>query len=300
MNTYPHFDYAEAFSRNLGWLTESEQNSLRQKRVAIAGLGGVGGLHLLTLTRLGIGGFNLADFDRFDLANANRQAGAMQSSLGLPKLDVMTQMAQDINPELQIQRFAEGVTAANLDEFLQGVDVYIDSLDFFAFEIRRQVFAACYERGIPAITAAPLGMGCALLVFMPGLMSFDEYFQMAGHDDFEQGLRFLLGLAPARLHLNYLADASRVRLDLKKGPSTVMACQLCAGIAATEALKVLLDRGSVRAAPYGLQFDAYRQIMRKTWLPGGNRNPLQRLKIMLGRKMLAQKFNLPAVAGATS
>lgn len=294
------FDYHEAFSRNLGWLTENEQDRLRGKRVAIAGLGGVGGLHLLTLARLGIGAFNLADFDRFDLANANRQAGAMQSTLGLAKLDVMTAMAQDINPELQIQRYAEGVTTENLDEFLQGVDVYIDSLDFFAFGIRRQVFAACYERGIPAITAAPLGMGCALLVFMPGLMSFDEYFQMAGQDDFEQGLRFLLGLAPARLHLNYLADPSRVRLDLKKGPSTVMACQLCAGIAATEALKVLLDRGSVRAAPFGLQFDAYRQIMRKTWLPGGNRNPLQKLKLMLGRRMLSQKFNLAAIASATT
>lgn len=294
------FDYHEAFSRNLGWLTENEQDRLRGKRVAIAGLGGVGGLHLLTLARLGIGAFNLADFDRFDLANANRQAGAMQSTLGLAKLDVMTAMAQDINPELQIQRYAEGVTTENLDEFLQGVDVYIDSLDFFAFGIRRQVFAACYERGIPAITAAPLGMGCALLVFMPGLMSFDEYFQMAGQDDFEQGLRFLLGLAPARLHLNYLADPSRVRLDLKKGPSTVMACQLCAGIAATEALKVLLDRGNVRAAPFGLQFDAYRQIMRKTWLPGGNRNPLQKLKLMLGRRMLSQKFNLAAIASATT
>lgn len=300
MNPSHLFNYHEAFSRNLGWLTDDEQTRIRGKRVAIAGLGGVGGLHLLTLARLGIGAFHLADFDRFDLANANRQAGAMQSTLGLAKLDVMTQMAQDINPELQIQRFSEGVTIENLDEFLQGVDVYIDSLDFFAFEIRRQVFAACYERGIPAITAAPLGMGCALLVFMPGLMSFDEYFQMAGHDEFEQGLRFLLGLAPARLHLNYLADPSRVRLDLKKGPSTVMACQLCAGIAATEALKVLLDRGQVRAAPFGLQFDAYRQILRKTWLPAGNRNPLQKLKLMLGRKMLSQKFNVAQIAGAVT
>ena len=48
------FDYATAFSRNIGWLTPQEQESLRSKRVAIAGLGGVGGSHLLTLTRLGI------------------------------------------------------------------------------------------------------------------------------------------------------------------------------------------------------------------------------------------------------
>jgi tRNA A37 threonylcarbamoyladenosine dehydratase len=43
------FSYEEAFSRNIGWLTRHEQEQLRRKRVAIAGLGGVGGVHLLTL-----------------------------------------------------------------------------------------------------------------------------------------------------------------------------------------------------------------------------------------------------------
>ena len=51
------FDYATAFSRNIGWLTEAEQTVLRDKRVAVAGLGGVGGSHVLTLARLGIGAF---------------------------------------------------------------------------------------------------------------------------------------------------------------------------------------------------------------------------------------------------
>ena len=70
------FNYDEAFSRNIGWVTEAEQQSLRGKRVAIAGLGGVGGVHLLTLARLGIGRFAIADLDRFDLVNFNRQVGA--------------------------------------------------------------------------------------------------------------------------------------------------------------------------------------------------------------------------------
>jgi len=71
------FDYKVAFSRNIGWVTEAEQSRLRSKRIAIAGMGGVGGGHLLTLTRLGVGAFNIADFDAFELANFNRQAGAM-------------------------------------------------------------------------------------------------------------------------------------------------------------------------------------------------------------------------------
>ncbi|WP_374337840.1 ThiF family adenylyltransferase [Leeia sp.] len=284
------FDYGEAFSRNLGWVTEAEQSTLQRKRVAIAGLGGVGGNHLLTLTRLGIGAFTLADFDRFDVANFNRQAGAMVSTVSQPKLDVMQRMALDINPQLDIRLFPQGISDTNLDDFLTGVDLYVDSLDFFAFDIRRAIFAACQRRGIPAITAAPLGMGTAFLAFLPGSMSFDDYFQMAGQSDLEQGLRFLLGLAPSMLHMGYLADYSRVRLDLKKGPSTVMACQLCAGVAATEALKILLNRGKVVAAPRGIHYDAYRQKLRHTWLPGGNRHPLQQLKLAIMRRILRKKL----------
>lgn len=286
----PAFDYDQAFSRNLGWFTEAEQAQLRGKKAAIAGMGGVGGAHLLTLARLGIGAFHIADFDQFDLPNMNRQAGAMLSTLGQDKTQVMQAMAKDINPELRIEVFPQGVGTGNMDSFLDGVDIYIDSLDFFAFDARRAVFAACYRKGIPAVTAAPLGMGTAVLAFMPGKMSFDAYFQMQGQSEFEQGLRFLLGLAPGRLHMPYLVDPSRVRLDLKKGPSTAMACQLCAGVAATEAVKILLGRGKVVCAPHGMHYDAYRQELKKTWLPGGNRNPLQKIKLAIARRMLGQKF----------
>lgn len=280
------FDYDEAFSRNIGWLTRQEQAGLRRKRVAIAGLGGVGGAHLLTLCRLGIGSFHLADLDRFELANFNRQVGATLSTLDAPKLDVMIRQARDINPELEITGFAEGVTTDNIDRFLEGVDVYLDGLDFFVLELRRRVFAACRERGIPAVTAAPLGMGAAVLSFLSGGMSFDEYFRFADGPQAEAPLRFLLGLAPARLQMGYLADPSAVDFASQRGPSTGMACQICAGVAATEVLKILLGRGPVRGVPRGYHFDAYRQRLARTWRPGGNRNPWQRLLIALGRRRL--------------
>lgn len=280
------FLYEEAFSRNIGWVTREEQASLEHKRVAIAGLGGVGGLHLLALCRLGIAHFHLADFDRFDLVNFNRQAGAAVSTLGHKKLDVMILQARDINPGLDITGFADGVTRDNLDAFLDGVDLYVDGLDFFAFEARQQVFAACAAKGIPAVTAAPLGMGTAVLSFLPGSMSFDDYFRLNDGPEAEKPLRFLMGLAPARLQMGYLADPSTVDLANRKGPSTIMACQLCAGVAATEALKILLDRGPVRAAPRGYHFDAYRNKLALTWRPGGNRNPLQRAVIALAKRKL--------------
>jgi len=282
------FDYAQAFSRNLGWVTDHEQQQLRLKTVAIAGMGGVGGIHQLTLARLGVGAFRLADFDRFDIANFNRQAGAMVSTVGLPKTDVLAEMALDINPELRIERFGQGVDAGNVDRFLQGVDLYVDGLDFFAFGARRLVFDECARRGIPAVTVAPVGMGAALLNFVPGGMSFEQYFRWEGVDEEEQALRFLVGLTPAGLHRHYMMDISRVDLARRKTPSTIMGCQLAAGIAATEALKLLLGRGGVLAAPWGMQFDAYTNRIVRTWRPGGNRNPLQRLMMVFARRQLAQ------------
>jgi hypothetical protein len=65
-----------------------------------------------------------------------------------------------------------------------------------------------------------------------------------------------------------------------------MACQLCAGSAATEALKILLKRGKALAAPYGYQFDAYRNKFTRTWRPGGNNNPIQRLALAIARHQL--------------
>jgi molybdopterin/thiamine biosynthesis adenylyltransferase len=269
----------------VGWVTEDEQLALRSKRVAVAGLGGVGGSHVLTLARLGIGAFNLADFDIFGLENFNRQAGATVSTIGCAKVEVICEAARNINPQLKINTFPGGVSRDNLDEFLSGVDLYVDGLDFFAFDARRQTFAACARLGIPAITSAPLGMGVAHLNFLPGRMTFEEYFHLDGLPESEQALRFLLGLAPATLHRSYLVDPTRVNLAEHRGPSTTMACQLCSGVAATEALKILLGRGNVLAAPRGFQFDAYRGKLVKTWRPGGNRNPLQRFALLLARRM---------------
>ena len=280
------FDYDQAFSRNIGWVTGPEQQTLRNKCVAIAGLGGVGGAHLMTLTRLGVGAFNVADFDTFDVPNINRQTGAGTRNLGRKKTDALSEMARDVNPDLKLKVHAEGISAANIAAFLEGVDLYVDGLDFFAFEARAMVFAECAKRSIPAITVAPLGMGAALLNFLPGHMTFEEYFGWTGCSEREMALRFLIGLSPARLQSAYLVDPAAVDLKARRGPSTGMACALCAGIAGTEALKILLKRGGVSTAPHGMHFDAYRNTMATTWRPWGNRNPLQRLVLAIARRKM--------------
>jgi molybdopterin/thiamine biosynthesis adenylyltransferase len=282
------FDYKQAFSRNIGWVTAAEQESLRHKKVAIAGMGGVGGSHLIVLARLGIGKFHIADLDMFELANFNRQYGAAMSTINAPKAATMAKTIQDINPEAEITTFDHGVTLDNLDQFLEGVDIYVDSLDIFALEIRRAVFARCYAKGIPTITAAPMGMGTAFLVFKPGKMSFEEYFCLDGYSFEDQIIKFVIGVSPTVQQRHYLVDRNSVNFLKKKVPSTAMGIELAAGVACTNVLKILLGRGEVICAPHGLHFDAYRNRLLKSWRPFGNRNPLQRLMFWYVKRLLAK------------
>ena len=280
------FDYDLAFSRNIGWVTQAEQLKLKKTRIAIAGLGGVGGAHLLTLARLGISKFNIADFDEFDVHNLNRQSGAFMSTMAQSKIDTIARMAKDINPEIDLRLFPQGVTPDNVDQFLDDVDVYVDGLDFFALPARRMVFAKCREKGIPALTAAPLGMGTAFLYFSPAGMSFEDYFKVEGHEQQEQYARFIAGLSPAMLNRDYLVAPEAVNFMEKRAPSTIMACDLCAGVMGTSVLKLLLGRGSLKAAPWGMHFDAYHQRLKFTWRPFGNSNPLQWLLLKFIRPVL--------------
>jgi molybdopterin/thiamine biosynthesis adenylyltransferase len=283
------FDFEDAFSRNLGWVTPDEQQILRGKRVAVAGMGGVGGIELITLARLGIAGFNIADFDIFEVANFNRQYGATMSSVGRAKVEVMRERVLDVNPEAGIKVFEAGVTDENAGDFLDDVDLFVDALDIYALDIRRTIFARCQEKGIPAVTAAPIGIGTACLVFMPGKMSFDEYFDFEGSSSVDQTIKLIIGVSPSFQQRRYLVYPEGLDFTEKRAPSTAMGVELAAGVACANALKILLGRGKIIVAPRGVQFDAYQNRMIKFWRPGGNRNPLQRLLFRAVKRSFAAK-----------
>jgi molybdopterin/thiamine biosynthesis adenylyltransferase len=273
------FDYDQAFYRNIGWVTKDELHVLRKKRVAVGGLGGCGGVHVTTLARLGIGEFTLADFDSFELVNFNRQVGARVSTLGKKKLDVLRAMALDINPELRIRPFPNGVQENNLDDFLEGVDIFVDAIDAFEIEIRRKIYARCRDLRIPAVMSIPVGMGTCFLVFMPNEMSLEEWFRFDDTDPVHWMANFAVGVAPEALHQLYLADDSTINLNTRDFPSTGLACELCAGVTAAQTVKILLGRGPIEAVPTYHQFDAYTCVYKKGKIPGGNANPVQRARL---------------------
>jgi molybdopterin/thiamine biosynthesis adenylyltransferase len=280
------FSRAEAFERNSGLISLEEQRILASSLVVIAGCGGVGGLHAHTCARLGIGRFRIADSDTFSIANINRQIGATIQSIGKNKAEVTADMIRSINPECRVEVLDRNICADNVGAFVRDADLVFDGVDFFALSARRQLFAAAWQADIPALTAAPLGFSATLHVFANGGMSFDEYFDLADEQEpFEQLMRFIVGLAPAGLHLPYM-DLSSVNIETGRGPSSILGSQMAASLAGGEALAILLNRRPLSLAPEYLQFDCYRQVLRKRRLRGGNRNWLQRLR----RIFLTKKF----------
>lgn len=279
------FDPNLAFSRTLGWITDSEFAILQQKRVAIAGVGGVGGHYCEVMARLGVRKFHLADLDQFEIQNFNRQNASGMSTVGRPKIEVLRERILDINPSAEIKTFNTGLNRENLSEFLNGVDLYLDGLDFFVLFERIFLFNELRRLGIPGLIMAPVGMGTALVVFNSQSMSFEDYFGLSESVSIqENALRFLVGLSPSLLQRKYQVDPSRVNFAQKKVPSTPMGCYLCAGVGGSEALKTLLGRGEVKGAPWSLHFDAYTHQYKKTYLWWGAKNPIQRIKLAYARK----------------
>jgi len=278
--------FQEAFKRNIGILTAEDQERLRKAKVGIVGCGGVGGAHLLNLVRLGVGRFHIADMDNFDAVNIQRQYGATMATLGRNKAEAMREAALAINPHLDIHEFSGGVTPNNVGDFMEGIDVLVDGIDFFAFEMRRRLFLQARENGIFSVTAGPLGFGSALLVFAPQGMSFDEYFDIRDEmTDLQKMIAFAVGLSPAALHMRYL-NLGKVDPSARTGPALMSACALASALVVTEVLKILTGRGKVWQVPYYSQFDPFLQKYKRGVLWNGNRCFYQKVK----RWALYRKF----------
>jgi len=277
------YDYRVAFDRNIGIVTEAEQEKLSGFTIAIPGMGAAGSAYLISMVRQGFQRFRIADFDRYELVNFNRQYGATIDSIGKLKAEVMKAKALEINPLCEISTFDDGINENNVDRFLEGASIVMDGLDFFEIGTRRMIFNRALSRSIPVITCAPLGFGMSCLVFLPGGRNFDQYF---GVDDAtpneEMLIRFALNLTPDMLHRTYMTGT---RLGARSVSSSMAGIHLATSVGVVNAIKVLLRKGRVKPVPYCHQYDSMvdRYICRKVSMWHGN--PVKRLKIRIAKKM---------------
>ena len=122
------FDYAEMTGRNIGFVTADEQRALRDGRVFICGVGGMGGAAAMALARAGVGNLVIADFDVFETSNLNRQVFAFEDTLGREKTDVTRERLAAINPDICVTALGRD-WQSSLDDVLADCRVVINGMD---------------------------------------------------------------------------------------------------------------------------------------------------------------------------
>lgn len=144
------------FSRSALLLGENAINTLSDKRVAIFGVGGVGGYTAEALARTGVGHIDLFDPDTVNLTNINRQIIALTSTVGRLKVDVMKERILDINPDAEVRTFPVFYMPECADEYpLDEYDYVIDAIDTVTAKI--ELILRCKTKNIPVISCMGAG-----------------------------------------------------------------------------------------------------------------------------------------------
>lgn len=118
------------FSRTELLIGQDGINKLSNSRVAVFGIGGVGGYVVEALVRSGVGSLDLIDNDKVALTNLNRQIIATHSTMGMYKVDAAEQRAKDINPDVKIRTFKTFYTPETAKEFdFSEYDYVVDAID---------------------------------------------------------------------------------------------------------------------------------------------------------------------------
>ena len=143
-------------SRTAALIGEEGLHRLKNARVAVFGIGGVGGHLAEALARAGVGHIHLIDRDTVSLSNINRQAVALHSTVGRPKAEVMAERIRDINPDCRVESSVCFYLPENANEFdLSRYDFVADCVDTVAAKLELAV--RCQEVGTPLISAMGAG-----------------------------------------------------------------------------------------------------------------------------------------------
>ena len=102
----PSVNYDQVYLRNIGIFTGRQQARLRQAKITVAGVGGVGGIQAVTLARMGIGEMTIMDPGVFDEPDMNRQYAAMKNTIGQNKARATAGLLKKINPFMKLNVFS--------------------------------------------------------------------------------------------------------------------------------------------------------------------------------------------------
>lgn len=244
-------NYNELFTRNIGIISEEDQQKLKNSCVAIAGVGGVGGSQLINLARAGVGKFIISDPGIYDAPDSNRQYGAKQSTLGENKTIVMNAIVKDINPYCQTEIYPEGINTNNIQQFVKNSDVVIDAVEYFSIEEKISLYETARKCNKFVFSSPIFAFGTSLLVFDPKGLTFEEYFKL---DRNSKKLDSSLFFPVPSTYID--KEAYKDTLNQKRPfPSFSTSAALSGAILATEVVLYLTQKKKTVTIPEILQVD---------------------------------------------
>lgn len=155
----------ERYKKNIGTITEAEQESLKAKKVFVAGLGGLGGYICEMLARMGVGHIKAIDCDVFEESNLNRQIFSTEKSLGRVKTEMAKKRLKEINSSINLDIKNERLEEINSRELIKGCDIIVDALD--SIDTRLILASAAKDMNIKMVHGAICGWYGQVSVIFP-------------------------------------------------------------------------------------------------------------------------------------
>lgn len=256
--------YEGIFSRNTGLFSETEQNSLRNATIGIAGVGGVGGLLIERLIRAGIGRLKFTDPGTFEPSNLNRQFGSSCLTLDKNKSEIVFHQVKDINPEAEIKYYENGLQQeSDIEKFVDGCDIVIDEMDTTAFKQSILLQRASRNHGLYYIFSSAIGFGGLAVVFDPVGQTLEEYNGLTPGVNLDSLAQMTISPEKAvPIMPTYVRNISREILEkIFKGETPIPTTSIGAGVAsllaASETINVLLKKREVITAPRYIYLDLF-------------------------------------------
>ncbi|MGB2706496.1 MAG: ThiF family adenylyltransferase [Candidatus Omnitrophota bacterium] len=235
--------YQQMVERNIGIISVEEQERLRNSCIAVTGCGGMGGLSAEQLVRLGVGRVKIADFDKFEIHNLSRQHGSTSANIGERKTEVLGRYFKEINPEINLEIFNEGVKPQNVGQFLDGAEIVIDGMDYSDLENTVALYRAARQKKLCIVNPNAIGFGVSVFVFGPETVSLEEYMGFtSGKPDLKKILAYMPSYADPEI-------VKRAALGEINVPNIAMSQHLGTAIAVSEAVMILLGRVNAPLGP---------------------------------------------------
>ena len=284
------FDYDTFATRNIGFVSQAEQDRLRAGAVFVAGVGGMGGACLASLARAGVGRLAIADIDQFEVSNLNRQVFANLDTVGQDKAAASAAAVRRINPQVELEVFG-GDWTGRLSEIAARYPVIVNGCDDVAATV--QLYRVARTAGASVIDAYASPLPSVTLVrpqaprpedrlgYPTRGKAWDQLTETETRGAFLRELEYVLTHSSAAFHVDLDAAAEMAagkRSRMSFAPMVITTGNLMA----YEALQAVMGRPS-RTDHRGWFFNPYRPRIERP-LP----MPVAAVKGLLVRRFMAR------------